>query len=321
MTAASQAQAPRDNLKLAVIVILLTVLALSLNDALIKWVSADLVLWQIFVLRSLFAVPLLLIILRVRFRRTPLRPRALGWTAVRSLMLVFMWVAYYASLPHLQLSTAAASYYTLPIFITLFAALFAGEKVGALGWLAVGLGFGGVGLVLKPAAGDFNLYALLPLLSAMLYALAMILTRTKCRDEHPLILAGALNLAFIAVGGIATLAGAAIEGAIGGAIDGNIESVIGGASAASSFLSSSWAPMAGGEFLAVLLLTLAVLVASIGTAVAYQAGPSSVVATFDFAYVGFAVIWGFVFFAEVSDGMSLTGIALIVVAGVIAVRK
>ncbi|TQV81840.1 DMT family transporter [Denitrobaculum tricleocarpae] len=314
MTAAShtQTQAPRDNLKLAVSVILVTVLTLSLNDALIKWVSTDLVLWQIFVLRSLFAVPLLLILLRVRFRRTPLRPRALGWTAARSLMLVFMWVAYYASLPHLQLSIAAASYYTLPIFITLFSALFVGERVGALGWLAVGLGFGGVGLVLKPTAGDFNLYALLPLLSAMLYALAMILTRTKCRDEHPLILSGALNLAFIAVGGIATLAGGITGGITGG---------FSGTASAASFLSPVWAPMAGGEVLAILLLTLAVLVASIGTAVAYQSGPSSVVATFDFAYVGFAVIWGFVFFAEVPDGMSLIGIALIVVAGVIAVRK
>ena len=305
MTAAPQAQTGGDNLKLAVSVILGTVLTLSLNDALIKEVSADLVLWQIFVLRSLCALPLLLIVLRMRYRGTALLPRAPAWTAARSLMLVFMWVAYYASLPHLQLSTAAASYYTLPIFITLFSALFTGEKVGGLGWLAVGLGFCGVGLVLKPVAADFNLYALLPLLSAMLYALAMILTRTKCRSEHPLILSAALNLGFIAVGLLATLSGV----------------VFASPALAASFLSTDWAPMAGGEALAILLLTLAVLVASIGTAVAYQSGPSSVVATFDFAYVGFAVVWGFVFFAEVPDAMSLLGIVLIVVAGVIAVRK
>lgn len=41
---------------------------------------------------------------------------------------------------------------------------------------------------------------LLPILSAVLYAAAMILTRTKCRFEHPATLALALNAAFILVG-------------------------------------------------------------------------------------------------------------------------
>ncbi len=303
MTAATETR--KDNLLLAISAILLTVLMLSLGDALIKKVSADLVVWQIFVLRSLLAIPVVLIVLKVWFRQISLRPRALGWTALRSLMLAVMWVVYYISLPHLELSVAAASFYTLPIFITLFSALFVDEKVGKLGWLAVLLGFGGVALVLKPTAGDFNLYALLPLLSAMLYALAMILTRTKCRDEHPLVLSGVLNLTFIAVG----LAGALLSGLL---ID---------VSASSSFLSASWTPMGGSELIAIVLLAVAILTASIGTAIAYQAGPSSVVATFDFAYVGFAVIWGFVFFAEAPDAVSLSGIALIVLAGVIAVRK
>lgn len=303
MTAALEIR--RDNLLLAISAILLTVLTLSLGDALIKKVSADLVIWQIFVLRSLLAIPVVLVVLRMWFRHIPLRPRALGWTALRSLMLAMMWIAYYASLPHLELSVAAAAFYTLPIFITLFSAFFVGEKVGAFGWLAVLLGFGGVALVLKPTAGDFNLYALLPLLSAMLYALAMILTRTKCRDEHPLILSGMLNLTFIAVGLAGTLLGGLITDA----------------SASPSFLSATWAPMASGEVIALVLLAVAILTASIGTAVAYQAGPSSVVATFDFAYVGFAVIWGFVFFAESPDTTGLSGIALIVAAGVIAVRK
>jgi len=220
-------------------------------------------------------------------------------------MLTFMWVAYYASLPHLQLSIAAAAYYTLPIFITLFSALFVGEKVGPVGWFAVLLGFGGVTLILKPAAGDFNLYALLPLISAMLYALAMILTRTKCRDEHPLILSAALNVTFIVVGLFATLS-------IG---------FVGSAEASSSFLSAAWAPMASNEIVAIILLAIAILVGSIGAAIAYQVGPSSVVATFDFAYVGFAVICGFVFFNEVPDAIAVGGMALIVIAGVIAVRQ
>ena len=294
-----------DNPKLAVMVILLTVLTLALGDALIKKVSADLVLWQIFVLRSSLALPILFAILRVRFASVRLMPSALGWTIARSAMLAFMWIAYYAALPHLQLSIAAAAYYTLPIFITVFSAFFVGEKVGWMGWFAVVLGFCGVVLILKPTAGDFSLYALLPLLSAMLYALAMILTRTKCRDEHPLVLSGALNVTFIIVGLI-------VSGLIG----------LGNAPVpSSSFLASAWSPLGGKEMVAIVLLAVAILVASIGTSIAYQIGAPSVVATFDFAYVAFAVVCGFLFFDEVPDAMAIGGMVMIVVAGIIAVSR
>ncbi|MGI9509096.1 MAG: DMT family transporter [Geminicoccaceae bacterium] len=295
----------RDNLALAVTVIVLTVLTLSLGDAIIKTLSADLVLWQIFVLRSLVAIPLLLILLHMRFPDISLIPRSLGWTAARSLMLALMWVAYYASLPHLQLSIAAAAYYTLPIFITLFSAVLVGEPVNRAGWFAVVLGFVGTLLILKPAADAFNLYALLPVASAMLYALAMILTRTKCRDEHPLVLSAALNVTFILIGLLATVFG----------------SIAGDTGTSQAFMSPKWSSMDGNAFAAIGLLGVAILVASIGTAVAYQNGPSSVVATFDFAYVGFAVIWGLVFFSELPDLVSVGGMLLIVIAGIVSIRQ
>ena len=120
-------------------------------------------------------------------------------------MLTFMWVAYYTALPHVDLSVAAAVYYTLPLFITLFAAVFIGERVGVRGWIAVFLGFCGVLLILRPRADDFNGYALLPLTSAVLYAFAMILTRTKCKNESPLVLSFGLNVSMIGVGVVATL--------------------------------------------------------------------------------------------------------------------
>ncbi|MEM7171107.1 MAG: DMT family transporter [Pseudomonadota bacterium] len=303
------AQVKADNVKLAVAVILVTVMALALGDALIKKISADLVLWQIFVLRGLVAVPLLAGVLGWRFKGVSFWPRAVAWTAARSLMLVMMWVAYYAALPHVPLAAAAAAYYTLPIFITLFSACFVGERVGPLGWIAVILGFAGVLLILRPAADDFNAYALLPLVSAVLYALAMILTRTKCRGEHPLILSLALNVSFVAVG-LAATGLMSLEFGMGPE-----------AGKAASFLSAQWAAMGLREIAAIALLALIIMVGSVGAAIAYQSGPSSVVATFDFAYVGFAVVFGFLFFSEIPDWISLAGTALIVVAGIMTLRK
>lgn len=297
-----------DNVGLAVAVILGTNLALSLGDAAIKQISADFVLWQIFVVRSVIAIPLLIAVMRLRSRAASFAPRRSGWVALRSLMLVLMWIAYYSALPHLAFGIAAAVYYTLPIFITLFAALFIGDRIGPLGWCGVLLGFAGVLLILKPEADGFNAYSLLPLVSAVLYALAMIVTRTKCRDENPLVLSLGLNVTFVAVGLLATLL-IAMNGGSAGEVPG------------ASFLLGRWTAMGWTEWLAMTLLAVATIIGSVGAAIAYQAGPPATVATFDFAYVGFAAAWGVLFFAEVLDAVTIAGMALIVVAGILAVRR
>lgn len=297
-----------DNVRLAVAVILATDLVLSLGDAVIKLISADFVLWQIFVVRSIIAIPVLIAVIRLRSRLASLAPRRLGWVALRSLMLTLMWVAYYAALPHLALGIAAATYYTLPIFITLFAALFIGDRIGPMGWVAVLLGFAGVLLILKPEADGFNGYALLPLVSAILYALAMILTRTKCREENPLVLSLSLNVSFVTIGLLATL----VIAMVGGLND---------EAQATSFLFGEWSIMGKTEWLSMTLLAAATIIGSVGAAIAYQVGPPATIATFDFAYVGLAGVWGIVFFAEAPDGVTITGMALIIAAGVVAVRR
>ena len=304
MSTTSRTSENRDNVPLAVAVIVFTVLALSLGDALIKFTSGEFVLWQIFVLRSLLVLPLLLLYLKVSAPDVLAMPPAFGWTVLRSLMLVCMWIAYYLALPNLDLSIAAAAYYTLPIFITIFSAVFIGDRISRIGWGAVFIGFLGVLFILRPKAGDFNFYALLPLVSAVLYALSMIVTRTRCRSVHPIMLSIALNAAFVVVGASATLAilSFAPEGRGG-------------------FLAAPWAPMAAADWFAMGRLAAAILIGSVGTAIAYQNGPPSIIGTFDFAYVGFALVWGLIIFGEVPDMLSLAGMGLIVIAGILSLRQ
>lgn len=293
-----------DNLPLAVSTIVLTVLALSLGDALIKMTSGNFVIWQIFVTRSVIAIPCLVLYMATRARASLQMPNSLKWTIVRSLLLVLMWISYYVSLPHMPLSVAAAAYYTLPIFLTLFSATIIGDTINRSGWLAVALGFIGVLLILKPNVNDFNWYTLLPLLAAMLYALAMIITRTKCRSESPLLLSLALNIAFVMVGGFAAAVIATFPNEM-----------------RQGFLLAQWSAMGPSQLLSMALLAIAILIGSIGAAIAYQNGPSSIIGIFDFAYVGFAVLWSVLFFAETPDGISILGIILIVVAGVLSLRQ
>ena len=301
-------QSHSDNLKLAVPAILIGVFALSLGDALIKQQSATFPLWQMFIMRSLIATPFLVYFIRIRTCATPVMPEQFGWTALRSLILVFMWVAYYLALPRVPLSIAAAALYTLPLFITLFAALLIGDRIGWKGWIAVSLGFIGVLLILQPQADDFNAYALLPIVSAICYALAMIITRSKCRNEKPLVLSLWLNLAFIGVGALAILI---IQ--IWQPTPSNM--------ATNPMLLGEWIPMWIDEWRLMTILAIAITLGSVGAAIAYQAGPASIIATFDFSYVVYAVIWGVLLFNEVPDSITIIGILLIVGGGTLAVRN
>ncbi len=304
MTGRTNTKTP-DNVRLGVGTIVGTVLALSLGDALIKALGGGggMGIWQLFAVRSLLAFPILLVGALLIFGAHRLAPRSIVWIAVRSSLLAVMWIAYYLSLPLLPLAVAAAAYYTLPLFIVAFAAVFGGEVVGRTQWVGVGLGFLGIILVLRPGGEAFQWAALLPILAAILYAAAMILTRTKCLDEHPASLALGLNATFILFGG----AGLALGWLLG--VDGT------------GFLTTSWAAMSSEEWRNIVILAALILVASVGTAVAYQSAPASTIGTFDFSYVGFALIWGTVFFDERPDMVAIAGIALIVVAGILAVRR
>ncbi|HEY2891195.1 MAG TPA: EamA/RhaT family transporter, partial [Dongiaceae bacterium] len=150
----------------------------------------------------------------------------------------------------------------------------------------------------------FNAYAL-PIVSAVLYALAMILTRTRCREENPLVLSLSLNVSFIATGLLATLA----------------VRLIGPSDTDNVFLLGSWSAMGGQEWLVMALLVVSIIIGSVGAAIAYQAGPPATVAAFDFSYIGFASIWGIVLFAEAPSLVTVAGILLIVVGGILSVRR
>lgn len=298
----------RNNLHLAIPAIILAVLALSAGDAVIKYIGSTFPLWQTYILRSALAVVPLLVFIRWKHPDTSFIPRALGWAITRSSMLAIMWACYYLALPHVKLAVAAASYYTTPLFIALLSAVLTGDRVGLVRWLAIVLGFAGVLVMLRPDPDGLNWYVALPLVSAILYALSMILTRTKCRHDSPLVLSLNLNMTFIVFGAIF---GMLIV------LSGDSASL----AATNALLFGGWVPLDRSAWLVMTVLAAAILIGSIGAALAYQNGPAPVVAVFDNAYLLFSVIWGILVFAEVPDVWSVTGMVMIVTAGIIVVTQ
>jgi len=79
--------------------------------------------------------------------------------------------------------------------------------------------------------------------------------------------------------------------------------------------------MGGLGWLAMVLRAGSILAGSIGAAVAYQPRPSRIIGVFDFSYVGFSTPWWILILSEVPDAVSRLGLALIVVSGVLTVRR
>lgn len=183
-----------QHLALGIVLIVATALVISLQDVAFKLFSGHLTLWQIFALRGLFTIPALVVIaLLRRQRKTSLVATCTLWPVLRGICLTMTFVAFYAAIPFLNLSTVGAANYMAPIFVALLSAYVIGEPVSRQGWIGVCLGFVGVVVLLQPGTDVFSAFALLPLFGAGFYACGHVITRTKCQNVPAGVLALSLN--------------------------------------------------------------------------------------------------------------------------------
>lgn len=164
--------------------ILLSLLALVLFDGMgliIKRLSTDYTAAELSAYRNLFGlIPSAIALWTTRaWHRAgrPLGMRQWKLSVIRGGCVTVAQLLFYFSLGHLAFATASTITYTNALFMTALAVPILGEKVGWLRWLAVGIGFVGVILVVNPGQDAFNPVALAPLGAALLYALAGVLAR------------------------------------------------------------------------------------------------------------------------------------------------
>ncbi len=293
-----------DRLVFAVAAIISTTLVASLSDAAVKLLSSEISLWQLFVLRSFLAIPVLFYYMVQLGQVAFSERRTLVVVFLRSVLLVGMWISFFLYLSNLSLAEATTVLYTYPVFIVLWSVFVLREKIGFAGRLAVISGFAGILFVIQPEVDRINLYTVLPLLSSIFYATAMLLTRTKCRSCHPAELSLALNVTFVLVGTVMSVALIFVPDAH-----------------RTGFMFSPWIPMDFQLWFVVGLLAVAQIAMSVGIAIAYQSGPSPMISVLAYTQVGFAFIWGLVFFSEVPDTVSIFGIFLIIAAGLLSLKK
>ena len=147
------------------------------NDALVKWVSTDLPTPQLIFVRGVMTTALLLALAawmgQLRWWRSALTRSE----PTRALIDSLASFTYLTAVFHMPLGNATAINLAGPLFLTMLAVFFLHERVSLGRWALILLGFAGVLLVVQPRAGEFNSYAWLCLLAAMLHAGRDFLTR------------------------------------------------------------------------------------------------------------------------------------------------
>ncbi|MGX9356395.1 DMT family transporter [Roseobacteraceae bacterium S113] len=88
-----------------------------------------------------------------------------------------------AAFTFIGLVEAHAIFVAYPLLVAALSGPILGEHVGWRRWAAIGVGFLGMIIILRPGAGVFSPYALIPLLSALMFALYSLLTRFAARRD------------------------------------------------------------------------------------------------------------------------------------------
>lgn len=288
--------------RVGMLCILVGMLALTLQDALVKWLSAAFPLPEITLSRSLVAIAVTLVILRLEGGAALLRTRRPGLHALRAALLLVTSVCFFTSIASMPLAEATAIFFVGPLFITALSVPLLGERVGPRRWAAVLVGMAGVLVMVRPGSGALDPVALLPVGAALAYALLQIVTRRLGRTDRASAMAFYVHLGFVAASAAAGVA--AGDGRFAGA-----------GHAGGEFLLRAWSWPRGPEI--ALLLGCGVLI-GIGAwclSQAYRVAPPAHIAPLEYAALPLSVVWGGLLWGEWPDGQAALGMALIAGSG------
>ncbi len=172
-------QAKSDNLRGAVLM-LISMATFTCNDAVMKAVTQTLPLYESVALRGLSVLVLMLVVaqiqqggVRLSVPREDLLP-----LVVRTVADIASTVLYLLALREMALADLSAILQALPLGVTLAAGLFFHERLGWRRLSAIGVGFVGVVMILRPGSGAFDIWSVVALASMLLIVLRDIVTRT-----------------------------------------------------------------------------------------------------------------------------------------------
>lgn len=285
----------------------------AVQDLVIKWFSGDYSVLQIVFIRGAVAVPVVFLAARIAGRRIKVRCARPGLLITRGALGFLSYLAYYMALAALPLVDVVTIVFAAPVLVTVMSAVVLKEPVGARRWSALAVGFAAIVIVVGPS-GDFrHLATILALLAAFTYASQNLLTRVIGTNEEPWTVILYAMFAFIAGSVTASLLVTFFAPVFlaDPAAD----------NPALQFLLRPWSVPPPVDGLLMLFLGFNTALAFYCMARAYRETPVSVVAPFEYTYIIWAVLFGYLIWGETPRAATLFGIALLVGSGFYIFRR
>ncbi len=293
----------RNNNPKGILFILTGMALFSVQDSLIKYIFEDTALYELYFGRTLTALILLALYLKITSQKLVMKTYYPLLTTVRVICFFFGFSFFYISLTYMSLAMANALFFSSPFFISILAILFLGEKVGIRRWLAIIVGFLGVYIVLNPNFENFDYTKLAPVACALFYAISMTITKiTSDKDSvysqmfHLYIGAIGISIIFFIFTG---------KGQFNIFSDPTLQ-----------FILREWFTNPTYSWPFILIMGLVASLSFYFVFSAYSIASPSVVSLFEYSLIIWAIIIGYLLFNDIPTVRTFIGVALIIGAGV-----
>lgn len=174
-----------NNIRAGVLLMIAATVVFALQDGVSRYLAGTYNIWMVVMVRYWFFAAFVLT-LAVRSPggiRATARTTQPGVQIFRGLLLAGeVCVAVYG-FTLLGLINSQAVFIAYPLLIAALSGPVLGEVVGWRRWGAIGVGFIGVLVILQPGVGVFDPVAIIPLISALMFALYGLLTRYAARRD------------------------------------------------------------------------------------------------------------------------------------------
>lgn len=286
----SEATFRSDQIGRAIILTLITIGVFGIQDAVSKILVQTYSPFLITMMRYWgFAIFALIMVARQAPLRRALVSRAPKWQVLRGVLLIADIWFFALALQSVPLGELQAIVIVYPLLVTLFAIPILGEQVGVFRFAAVGAGFLGALVIMRPGGIPMDWGVAYALASATIYALYIVITRKVSSADS-----AATSLTYIALVGLVLSSGVGVF---------------------------FWEPMAWGDF-ALVVVIMATTCAGHGLMVyALTMAPASVLQPFNYFSLPWAIVLSIVVFGHWIDAISLVGASIIVAAGLVVMWR
>lgn len=273
------------------IIMAASMLAFVLNDGMMKYLFADMTIYQAVFLRGVLTIPIIALIAIYR-RQLLVR---ISW---RDGKIVIMRVAgevgatvlFLTALANMPLANVTAILQALPLAVTMAAALFLGEAVGWRRWTAILVGFTGVMIIVRPGMDGFSIYSLYALAAVACVTLRDVATR-KLSPSVPSLFVALVTAIAITLLGLVML-----------------PTIV-------------WAPTNDTHWIVLAGAAAAIVFGYLFSIMAMRAGDISFVAPFRYTAMVWAIIMGVLLFGDWPDLMTLIGTGVVVATGMYSFHR